>query len=165
MKYIIYIFLYLSVTSLASCQEKKSNFKEVLGLDFRLNREDYQYGDYMSFSGDGYSGVVYSVSEAELDSIVTSINIHQLPKEKEAYKRKIWTETPINKRNIITLVASYYTNDKKFLEFQSDVEKLLTMENNYFCYYYKETEGNIDDIRLYLLDTSSNKLYMVWHSV
>lgn len=155
----------LVVLFLASCSEKKLELKNVLGVEIDLANKDYEYGDYLSFSGEGYTGLVYSLSNTAIDSIVNRIENQELPLEKQSFNRQVWTKTPIKKDDIITLVSSYYSKDKKFLKFQKEVEEIATESNGYFSYYYKDSDGNIEDIELYLLDLTRNKIYIVRHSV
>ncbi|MDO3694927.1 hypothetical protein QVZ41_08735 [Wenyingzhuangia sp. chi5] len=162
-----YCLLVLTIVFLTSCSERKLDLKDVLGLKIDLINKDYEYGDYLSFSGEGYTGLQYSVSETEMNSIIKEIKSQELPLKKELFKIQFWTKTPINKKSedIIDLISSYHSKDERFLKFQKELRRIIYKNNNYFSYYYKETEGNIDDIELYLLDTTSNKIFIVRHSV
>lgn len=161
----IYYVIVLAVIFLTSCSEKKLDLKNILGVEIDLINKDYEYGDYLSFSGEGYTGLVYSLSNTEMDSIINKIKNQELPLEKESFNRQVWTKTPIKKEDIVTLVSSYYSKDKEFLKFQKEVEKITTESNGYFSYYYKDSDGNIDDIELYVLDLKHNKIYIIRHSV
>lgn len=159
------LIIVLTIVFLTSCQEKKIDLKDVLGVKIDLIDKDYEYGDYLSFSGEGYAGLVYSIPNTEMDSIVNVINKQKLPLKKELFKRRSWSKTPIKDQSIIALVSSYYSKDEQFLRFQKEIERIVSGDNNYFSYYYKETEENINDIELYLLDIINNKIYIVRHSV
>jgi hypothetical protein len=167
MKKIFYCLLALMVVFLTSCSETKLDLKDVLGAEIDLVNKDYEYGDYLSFSGEGYSGLLYSISDAEMDSLISSINTGALPQKRESFKVQLWSETPIIKQSeeVVTLVSSYFSKNKEFLKFQESLREVITENDNYFSYYYKETEGNIDDIELYVLDTENNKIYIVRNSV
>jgi hypothetical protein len=162
-----YCLLVLTIVFLTSCSERKLDLKDVLGIEIELVNKDYEYGDYLSFSGEGYTGLQYSLSETEMNSIIKEINSQELPLKKELFKIQFWTKTPINKKSedILDLISSYHSKDKEFLKFQKELRIIMTKKDNYFSYYYKETEGHIDDIELYLLDTTNNKVFIVRHSV
>lgn len=82
-----YYVIILAMFFLTSCSEKKLDLKNVLGVEIDLINKDYEYGDYLSFSGDGYTGLVYSLSDSEMNSIVSKIKKNELPLEKESFKR------------------------------------------------------------------------------
>jgi len=162
-----YYLLVLTIIFLTSCSEGKLDLKDVLGTEIDLINKDYEYGDYLTFSGEGYAGLLYSLSDTEMNSVINKISSQELPLEKELFKRQFWTKTPINKKSedVVSLISSYHSKDKEFLKFQKELKSIITNNDNYFSYYYKETEGNIYDIELYLLDTKNNKIYIVRHSV
>lgn len=160
-----YCIVVLIVISLISCQERKVDLVDILGKKIDVIHKNYEYGDYLRLTGEGYVGLDYSISKIEMDSVISIINDQKLPLEKESFSTEHWQKTPMNKQNIIDLVSTYYSTDKKILEFQKRINKKLTGEGNYFSYYYKETEGNIYEIELYILDRKNNKIYIVKHSI
>lgn len=161
-----YLLLVLTIIFLTSCSRGKLDLKDVLGTEIDLINKDYEYGDYLTFSGEGYTCLLYSLSDVEMNSIINKISSQELPLEKELFKRRFWIKTPIEQsEDVVSLISSYHSNDKKFLKFQKKLKNRITNSGNYFGYYYKETVGNIYDIELYLLDTKNNKIYIVRHRV
>ncbi len=163
----LYYLLVLAVIFLTGCSEKNLDLKDVLGVKINLINKDYEYGDYLSFSGEGYTGLLYSLSDAEMNLVIKQISTQELPLKKESFKMEFWTETPIKNKSkdVLDLISSYHSKDEEFLKFQKELRMTLTKKGNYFSYYYNETEDNIDDVELYLLDTENNKIYIVRHSV
>ena len=161
------LFIILIFT-LFSCRQEEPDFEDIFGVQVTDLMLQDEHGDYFGYFGEGYSGFVYSISGSEMEAILNNVRSLDLPIKKEPLSKMNWTETPIkdNQLEVKELSSNYYTKNGNFLEFQQNVEIALEKEGkNYYCYYYRKTEGNIIEIELYVLDVDENKIYIVKNSI
>lgn len=168
-KYLHKFFAVILIAILSSCAEERPALDDIIGTKIKVVEKEDQYGDSFSLSGEGYTGLVYSISTKENSEILLAeLRKANLPASKKPLNRKGWSQTPIEKeeKQVTEICSSYFTKDKGFLDFQKKIEEILQSRgNNYYCYYFKEVDDNIIELELYLIDSHNSKLYIVKTSV
>jgi hypothetical protein len=160
---ILILFLPLTLNACSDCSIKLDSIVSVQSISFK---EEYCF-DEPSTAGEGFKMIVLSLAEETTKSFVESSDKSIFPLEKTNYTVNHWQRTPITPKwqEANELVTNYFLHNETAKAYQNQIEQVLNGQNSFYAFYYRSVVGNIVDIQFFLIDTSTNKMYIIMNKI
>lgn len=163
----LFYIIVLGIIILSGCSSSAIDntfCKNTLGLNLSMNKEIYEYEED-GVRGKGVLFLEYSFHKKDNKILINKGTYPHYYDLRKDWKLSTWEETPLINKQVYQLISEYNIIDKKFGQYISVVKNLLISRKNLVSYYYKESNNNIYAIEMYLIDTSNDKLYLIYIKV
>lgn len=166
-KYIYYLLGFFAVVFLmTACDNNvfENNLTKIFDVDNKELRFVQGIDRFGGF-GEGFTLEEYDLSEKALDIFMRK-DSKALPENEEVgsnWKRKDWDITPIDSvYNQLFLMCLSYSDGSLELKTKLDeIKQVLKKAKVYYSFYYRPDKDNPQDVRLYVLDTQTRRVYVI----
>lgn len=160
---ILILFLPFTLNACSDCSIKLDSIIGIQSVNFK---EEYCF-DEPSTAGEGFRMIVLSLSEETTKSFVESSDKSTFPLEKGNYTVNHWQRVPIapNWQEAEEMVTNYFIHNETAKAYQNQIERVLNSESSFYAFYYRSVVGNIVDIKFFLIDPSTNKMYIIMNKI
>jgi hypothetical protein len=148
---------------LAGCSSTTNQeyFNKTMGLNIEIKKKIFNSEDSISPQGEGFSMEIITFNKKETDSLF--VNNDSYPKSydlRSDWKISKWQKTPIVNKDVFELLFNYDINDTAIKKELANLKHLMSSNDNYISYYFKESDGNIYAIDICVLDIKNKKIYL-----
>ncbi|MGQ2982035.1 hypothetical protein [Flavobacterium sp.] len=157
---VLFCITFLVVIS-CTTNSQQSFSLDSLGLEIIIKEKVFDWEDFHSPRGEGYTLEVYTFEKNEnFEEKLLKSQSYPLSNDlRKNWQIRHWKANEVDNKYVLELLFNYKINDDEAKKEINNLERIVDNGDYVVAYYYKGFDDYIDSIDLFLLDFKNNKLY------